>query len=228
MKCKKCNAENDEGNKFCIECGAKLVFEKSPHTKFCPSCGFENIKEAAFCSNCGNNFSGKKINSSNKNGRNRNKSMQRIRNQSKELNFSNIIKEHKLITTVVIAFLIFLVYQSIPHNKEYKNSEYSPTPAASSIANVMSDSVAAGVVSKFICGCGECTDPLDVCTCETASEERSFIQTEVAQNISQEGIVLAMVNKYGGLKDKYSSELNNNKTGLQLPPVNENAGFPGK
>jgi len=84
------------------------------------------------------------------------------------------------------------------------------------------------VVSKFICGCGKCTDPLDVCTCDTASEERSFIQTEVAENISQEGIVLAMVDKYGGLKDKYSSELNNSKTGLQLPPVNKTAGFPAK
>jgi predicted RNA-binding Zn-ribbon protein involved in translation (DUF1610 family) len=227
MKCKKGSAENNEGNKFCIECGAELNFEKSPDTKFCPSCGFENIKEAAFCSNCGNNFSRNKNSSSKKNGKNKNKSRQRIRKQSKELNFSDILKEHKLITTVVIAFLIFLVYQSIPHTKEYKNLEYTPASSASSIANVMSDSVAA-VVSKFICGCGKCTDPLDVCTCKTAAEERSFIQKEVYQNISQEGIVLAMVDKYGGLKDKYSSELNNNENGLEVPTLNKTAGFPVK
>ena len=89
----------------------------------------------------------------------------------------------------------------------------------------MSDSVAASVVSKFICSCGKCTDPLDVCTCETASEERSFIQAEAAKNVSAKGIFLAVVSKYGGLKDKFSPELNNSKTGLGVPPVNNPAGF---
>ncbi len=226
MRCKKCNAENNEKNKFCIECGAELILEKSTDSKFCPSCGFENIKDAAFCSNCGNNFSHQKTGSSRKKEGSRKKTGKRVRKQQKELNFSNVIKEHKLITIAAVAFLIFLVYQSIPHTKEYKNYEYLPNSAVGSIANVMSDSVAAAIVSKFICACGKCTDPLDECTCETASEERSFIQSEVAKNINNEGIVLAMVSKYGGLKDKYSSEINNGKNGLEIPLASNSAGFP--
>jgi len=225
MKCKKCNAENSEENKFCIECGAELNFEKSRDTKFCPSCGFRNKKEAAFCSNCGNSFSQHKAGSSRKKEVKRKKTGKRVKKQQKELNFSNVIKEHKFISIAAVVILIFLVYQSIPHTEEYTNFENSSALAESSIANVMSDSVAASVVSKFICSCGKCTDPLDVCTCETASEERSFIQAEAAKNISAGGIVLAVVSKYGGLKDKYSTELNNSKTGLGVPPVNNSAEF---
>ncbi|MEJ2613327.1 MAG: zinc ribbon domain-containing protein [Ignavibacteriaceae bacterium] len=225
MKCKKCNAENNEDNKFCIECGAELNFEKSPDTKFCPSCGFRNKKEAAFCSGCGNSFSQHKTGSTGKKEVNRKKSGKRVKKQQKELNFSNVIKEHKFISIAAVVILIFLIYQSIPHTKEYTNFENSSALAESSIANVMSDSVAASVVSKFICSCGKCTDPLDVCTCETASEERSFIQAEAAKNISARGIFLAVVSKYGGLKDKYLPELNNNKTGLGVPPANNSAGF---
>jgi predicted RNA-binding Zn-ribbon protein involved in translation (DUF1610 family) len=228
MKCKKCNAENNEENKFCIECGSELIFEKRAVTKFCPSCGFKNIKEAAFCSNCGNSFSHRKTDSSHRKEGSRKKQGKHVRKQQKELHFSNVIMDHKLITVAVVALLIFLVYQSIPHTSEPKNVEYLPNSVESSIATVMSDSVAASVVSKFICACGKCTDPLDVCTCDTASEERSFIQTEIAKNISADGIVLAMVNKYGGLKDKYSSDFNNSKTGLEIPPVNNSAGFPDK
>jgi uncharacterized membrane protein YvbJ len=179
MKCQKCNAENNEENKFCIECGAELIFEKSHDTKFCPSCGFRNKKEAAFCSNCGNSFSQQKTGSSRKKEVKKKKADKRIKKQQKELNFSNIIKEHKFISVAAVVILIFLIYQSMPHTKEYTNFENSSALAESSIANVMSDSVAASVVSKFICSCGKCTDPLDVCTCETASEERSFIQAEL-------------------------------------------------
>jgi len=226
MKCEKCNAQNNEENKFCIECGAELIFKKSPDIKFCPSCGFENKNEAAFCSNCGNSFSHQKIDFPRKKEVSRKKPSKRVRKQQKELNFSNIIKEHKLISIVAGVFLIFLVYQSVPHNRAYTNFDNSSGFAESSIANVMSDSVAASIVSKFICSCGKCTDPLDVCTCETATEERSFIQSEVAKNISTKGILLAVVTKYGGLKDEFSSELNNGETGLGVPPANNSAGFP--
>ena len=225
MKCKKCNAENNEDNKFCIECGAELIFEKSHNTKFCPSCGFKNKKEAAFCSNCGNSFSQHKAGSSRKKEASRKKSGKSVKKQQKVLNFSNLIKEHKFISIAAVVLLIFLVYQSIPHTNEYTNLDNSSALAESSIADVMSDSVATSIVSKFICSCGKCTDPLDVCTCETASEERSFIHAEVAKNISAKGVLLAVVNKYGGLKDKFSPKLNNGKTDFGVPPVNNSAGF---
>src|SRR5215472_16962632 len=46
MRCKKCEADNRQGARFCDKCGAKL----SP---LCPSCGVENRPDARFCDSCG-------------------------------------------------------------------------------------------------------------------------------------------------------------------------------
>ena len=46
MRCKKCEADNREGARFCDKCGAKL----SP---LCFSCGAENRPDARFCDSCG-------------------------------------------------------------------------------------------------------------------------------------------------------------------------------
>jgi len=46
MKCPKCQTENPETRKFCLECGAKL-------SQVCPQCGSENLPEDKFCGKCG-------------------------------------------------------------------------------------------------------------------------------------------------------------------------------
>ncbi|MGD2098244.1 MAG: adenylate/guanylate cyclase domain-containing protein [Desulfobacterales bacterium] len=49
MQCPKCQFENPEGIKFCVECGNKL------ETK-CPKCGFSNSPNFKFCGECGYNL----------------------------------------------------------------------------------------------------------------------------------------------------------------------------
>jgi uncharacterized membrane protein YvbJ len=49
MKCPKCQFENTEGMKFCVECGHKLEI-------VCPECGFGNAPSHKFCGECGHNF----------------------------------------------------------------------------------------------------------------------------------------------------------------------------
>ena len=48
MKCPKCQTENPEGAKFCIECGQSLQLEM-----VCPECGHTNIPGSKFCKECG-------------------------------------------------------------------------------------------------------------------------------------------------------------------------------
>jgi uncharacterized membrane protein YvbJ len=48
MVCPKCGAENQQGTKFCSECGTKLGGNPK-----CPACGADNEPGAKFCNDCG-------------------------------------------------------------------------------------------------------------------------------------------------------------------------------
>ena len=51
MRCAQCGTENDEGRRFCQECGTRLV-------PGCPTCGAENPPAAKFCGDCGTALGG--------------------------------------------------------------------------------------------------------------------------------------------------------------------------
>jgi class 3 adenylate cyclase/tetratricopeptide (TPR) repeat protein len=46
MRCPRCEVENPDGSKFCIECGSSV-------SRRCPRCGVENVARAKFCAECG-------------------------------------------------------------------------------------------------------------------------------------------------------------------------------
>ena len=46
MQCPKCQFENPEGAKFCVECGNKIEI-------ICPKCSYVNSPSFKFCSECG-------------------------------------------------------------------------------------------------------------------------------------------------------------------------------
>ena len=50
MKCPKCQFDNSEGVKFCVECGNKL------NKIICPNCGYGNLPSHKFCGECGHDF----------------------------------------------------------------------------------------------------------------------------------------------------------------------------
>jgi class 3 adenylate cyclase/tetratricopeptide (TPR) repeat protein len=51
MHCPRCEADNPEGLKFCIECAAPL-------TRRCPQCAFANPPQAKFCGQCATSLTG--------------------------------------------------------------------------------------------------------------------------------------------------------------------------
>ncbi len=51
LTCPQCEAENPAGNKFCRECGARLLPEDATIT--CPSCQADNPSTNKFCRECG-------------------------------------------------------------------------------------------------------------------------------------------------------------------------------
>ena len=53
--CRKCNAQNGPGAKFCAECGTPMA-PPAPAQRFCTSCGSQNMGTAKFCASCGTPF----------------------------------------------------------------------------------------------------------------------------------------------------------------------------
>lgn len=57
MRCRRCNAEIEDGSLFCSECGAKQeeIGKEQAEVKFlfCPNCGTKLEQGAMFCSECG-------------------------------------------------------------------------------------------------------------------------------------------------------------------------------
>ena len=51
MRCPRCEADNPEGMKFCIECAAPLM-------RRCPQCSVANPPQAKFCGQCATSLSG--------------------------------------------------------------------------------------------------------------------------------------------------------------------------
>lgn len=51
MKCSKCQSENPDGAKFCIECGSSFA-------QLCPECGAKTPAKGKFCMECGHDLKG--------------------------------------------------------------------------------------------------------------------------------------------------------------------------
>src|SRR5262244_2704544 len=51
MRCPRCEADNPEGMKFCIECAAPLA-------RRCPQCDAANPPQAKFCGQCATSLTG--------------------------------------------------------------------------------------------------------------------------------------------------------------------------
>ena len=52
-KCMNCGAEYENGEKFCIDCGSKIVAVPETAAGKCATCGAELAAGSKFCSNCG-------------------------------------------------------------------------------------------------------------------------------------------------------------------------------
>lgn len=60
------------------------------------------------------------------------------------------------------------------------------------------------IASKFICSCGTCGEqPLDICTCNRAVEERQFIRNNLQGGQSDEQIIAGLNSLFGWMKPEF-------------------------
>jgi hypothetical protein len=78
----------------------------------------------------------------------------------------------------------------------------APTfPTLPTLPALTLDPAVTRVASRFVCSCGTCGEErLDVCSCETARVERTFIQEQLRHGRTETEAAEALKQKYGGFK----------------------------
>lgn len=221
MICNACGVNNNEENKFCINCGEELVETESTSGNNCPSCGAENSEDNKFCISCGHQLSqntGQRKNFTVHNkphsdtSKNR-KSKKQLRREEKasfkkkQFRKTFSLKNLKLlwitVGVVIVAVIITSAFDLIfrPQSKDI--------PVETKSSNPIVEAKVFEIASKFVCSCGTCNEEsLEVCSCGRAVEERQFIRDYLEQNQKPDNVVVAVANKYGWLKSEFASLYN--------------------
>lgn len=101
---------------------------------------------------------------------------------------------------VTVGTLVLVWPHDSPSRSRSPAAPYTTSVAWATVPQA-ADSAMARVASRFVCSCGTCGEKrLDVCTCETAQQERAFIQDQLRQGRSEAEAADALNQKYGGLK----------------------------
>ncbi len=225
MKCKNCNTQNNDVNKFCINCGNKLEADEEQFTsKKCKACGTENELENKFCIGCGSELEMDSAGKSGKNFSESSKKNKKHKNRSystqKNLALVDKIKNHKILT---ISIFLILGYILLQYSYKEPQSNFNTIPYSDNAIpnNTITDTKLYAVASKFVCSCGTCNElPLESCQCPTAQEERAFITNLLNQNNTVDQAVIAVANKYGWLKSQYYPNYKVDKNKVWFGDVN--------
>lgn len=201
MNCQECGTTNKDDAKFCSNCGAELHGAESPHElKRCFHCGFENERAARFCANCGIEMKRPHHQPSHKHHHEQ-------QPKKKEKRFGTRLKWHPALLGLLIigGVTIFLALPYIRENPLGRKSQPAPLIEQRS-GDPKLEARVLQIASKFICSCGTCGEqPLDVCTCERAVEERQFIRNYLQAGQTNEQIVAALNTTFGWIKPEFAA-----------------------
>ena len=202
MTCSQCDATNSDDARFCSNCGTELPRDMQgvrPHkTRDCFNCGYGNSTEDRYCAKCGVEL-----------GRHQPRPHDKHHHQQppkrKGKRVDPRIKWHPA-SVVLLIIGGAIAYLSIPYitgNPPGRNSQ----PAR--LAEIRSDDPVVEakvreVSAKFICSCGTCGEqPLDICTCNTAIQERQFIRNAFQSGKTSEQIIVAVDTTFGWMKPEF-------------------------
>lgn len=217
MKCNSCSAENKDDAKFCANCGIELQkSEKPEHTKACFNCGFENTRDAKFCASCG-------VALRRHQQQPQHQHQHRQPPKKKERRVDTRLKWHPAAVVLLImgGAIVFLSLPYITGNPPGRKQRPQPLVEQRSSDPMIEANVQA-VASKFICACGTCGEqPLDICTCNTAIEERQFIRNALQAGQTPEQVIAAVNTTFGWMKPEFVAQYDSLARKSAVQPVNK-------
>ncbi len=203
MSCKECGFNNKENSRFCANCGIQL--ETAVETQLrrpCPACDFRNKPGSIYCGGCGAELRSHEREHHRKHGRHQEQTKRKARRELRTSRF------HPLMVGIFVVggfILLFLVLDSKTGIRELER----PVPVVEARSNNPAlEARVTEIASKFICSCGTCGEqPLDVCACNTAVQERQYIRTSLQSGQSVGKVALAVQENFGWVKPEFSAKI---------------------
>ncbi len=211
MKCHECNTTNPESALFCAHCGAKL------HTMECAVCGADNSRHDTYCMACGAELRRHHQQPPHHPHQHQKQS------KKKEKRVDTRLKWHpaKVVLLIIGAVILFLSIPYITGNPPGRKQRPQPLVEQRSGDPRIEANVQA-VASKFICSCGTCGEqPLEICTCNTAVQERQFIRNALQAGQALDQVIAAVNTTFGWMKPEFVAQYDSLARTSASRPVNK-------
>jgi hypothetical protein len=203
VECKQCGYDNKEDSRFCADCGVELeTAAERERPRACQACEYMNTADCTYCGGCGVEMRSGGIEHRRKHGRNLEQSQRKARHVQRKSRFHPLTVGFFVVGGFVLLVLVLDSKTGIP-----EQARPAPIVEARSTDPALEARVM-DVASKFICSCGTCGEQsLDVCSCETAVQEREFIRTSLQSGQSVDMVSLAVQDKFGWVKPAFSAKI---------------------
>ncbi|MFQ5864948.1 MAG: zinc-ribbon domain-containing protein [bacterium] len=148
----------------------------------CQNCHHTVTRKSKFCPNCGTPIVARKS--------------QHQQQAKTQIHFGYSL------ALVGLGIVIGLAIFKYAFNSEDKSS---PVTSAIQTDQLLQSAVVLDIAREFMCPCGSCSDPLDVCTCDHkngALEVKSFIAQKLREGHKKPHIVEMVQEQYGALKNE--------------------------
>lgn len=195
MICPSCGSANADDVLTCLNCGEELLpNSERVGGRVCQECRFENDIDAKFCMMCGASISTR----SKPKAQSQSRHTHEPPRKSKHHTYKRKAWYESPATLVAIALgvvVVFVLYGTTRHQSEVSASIASSGVPLDPATRPAFDKV----VDRFICGCGECTEPLWQCNCPTAEKEKNMVKDDLESGVKPPKIVDAVYSSYGHL-----------------------------
>jgi cytochrome c-type biogenesis protein CcmH/NrfF len=200
MICRSCGIENKDDATICAHCGKEVLRAQAiPHGRACHTCGSENLPDSKFCARCGADLrrhvrAGEPERS------------KRQRKRKLDSKFDRALQWHPAKVTLALLGVVSVLTIGLQMWQKTR-TPLEPVPVMEvKGGDPKLDAGVLAVASRFICSCGTCgQEPLDVCACERAIEERQFIRNSLQTGKSVDQVTAAVDETYGWKKTDVKS-----------------------
>ena len=203
MICQECQNNNRDDAQFCSNCGAELRQQAVSHAaRKCERCGTENPRDARFCANCGAEVHRHHPQPAHKHHHDQQKSQKK-----KERRVDTRLRWHPafVVLVMIVGIVALLSIPYITGNSPGRTPQPAPLVEQRSSDPTVEARVTE-IASKFICSCGSCGEqPLDICRCNTAVQERQFIRSSLQAGNTLDQVTAAVNSNFGWMKPEFGA-----------------------